>query len=128
MGWTRSIQSEMRNALVFRRRGWEDNTETNLKETGYDVVYWMQVAQDGIEWWTLMETLVNLWVPQKDDNFLTDLATASLFRTGSAIKCYSAGARSTTVLTSLESSAERRNKCGGGGGVRWAATVLRFVT
>jgi len=54
---TRSMHGDMRNLykilveipegkklLERHGRGWEDNIKAGLKETGYECVYWIQVA------------------------------------------------------------------------------------
>jgi hypothetical protein len=32
-------------------------------ETGWDVVGWINVTQDRDQWWALVNTVMNLWVP-----------------------------------------------------------------
>jgi hypothetical protein len=43
---------------------WEDNIETNLKETGRQGVGWIHLAQDRDQWRDVVNTVMNLWVPQ----------------------------------------------------------------
>jgi hypothetical protein len=43
-------------------------------------VNWMHLAQDGDKWQALMNTLMNLWVPLKGENFLTSCVTISFSR------------------------------------------------
>jgi hypothetical protein len=42
---------------------WVDNIKMNLKETGWDGVDWIDVAQDRDQWRALVNTVLNLWVP-----------------------------------------------------------------
>jgi hypothetical protein len=41
----------------------DNNTGMNSRETGWDCVNWMHLAQGGGQWWTLMNTVMNFWVP-----------------------------------------------------------------
>jgi len=42
----------------------------DLRKIGWEVVYWMPLAQDRNKW-ALVNTILNLWVPLKVKNFLT---------------------------------------------------------
>jgi hypothetical protein len=42
---------------------WENNIRMDLRETGWEGVDWMQLAQDRDQWWALMRTAMNLHVP-----------------------------------------------------------------
>jgi hypothetical protein len=53
------------------RRSWEDNIRTDLREIGWKGVDWMHVAYDRDQWRVLVNTIINLRVPQKAGNFLT---------------------------------------------------------
>jgi hypothetical protein len=39
------------------------NIITDLKKIGWEVVEWMCLAQDRVQWRTLVNTVMNLWVP-----------------------------------------------------------------
>jgi len=41
----------------------EDHIRKDLRETGWEGVNWMNLAQDKGQWWTLVNTVMNLWVP-----------------------------------------------------------------
>jgi len=43
----------------------------NFREVWWEGVDWMQLAQDRDQWWTLVNTPMNLWVPWKAMSFLT---------------------------------------------------------
>jgi hypothetical protein len=44
------------------RRGWKDTTriKSHLNETGLDNEMWMKLAQDYVQWQTLLLTVLNL--------------------------------------------------------------------
>jgi hypothetical protein len=44
------------------RRSWDDNITTDLRGTTWEDVEWRHVAQDRDQWWTLVNTVMNLWV------------------------------------------------------------------
>ena len=45
------------------RRRWVDNIRMDLQEVGCGYVDWIGLAQDRDRWWTLVSTVMNLWVP-----------------------------------------------------------------
>jgi hypothetical protein len=49
----------------------EDNIRTDLREIGWEIVNWVHVAQDNDQWRALENTVMNLRVPLKGENFLT---------------------------------------------------------
>jgi hypothetical protein len=48
----------------------------DLKGTGQDSVNWIHLTQDRDQWWALMTTVMNLWVPLNPGN-LTEQLLAS---------------------------------------------------
>jgi hypothetical protein len=60
-------------ALVWRPKGerelgrprhrWEDNIKMDLKKLGIDGAKWVQLAQDRVQWWAFVNTVMNLRVP-----------------------------------------------------------------
>jgi hypothetical protein len=67
---------EMRNAyrILMREPGgrrplgrprcrWVDNIKMNLREIGWDGMDWIELAQDRDRWRSLVNTVMNLWVP-----------------------------------------------------------------
>jgi hypothetical protein len=50
---------------------WEDNIRLNLRETGWEGVDWINLAQDRFHWQVLVNMEINLWAPGKLGNFLT---------------------------------------------------------
>ena len=46
------------------RRRWEDNIKMDLQEVGGGFGAWKELAQDRDRWRTLVNTVMNLWVPK----------------------------------------------------------------
>jgi hypothetical protein len=42
------------------RRRWEDNIKTNLKKTGCEGTDWIRRPQVGVQWWTFVNTVIEL--------------------------------------------------------------------
>jgi hypothetical protein len=55
---------EDKRPLGRPRRRWEDNIRTGLRELGWEDVDWMYRAQDRDQWLALLNTVMNLGVPQ----------------------------------------------------------------
>jgi len=47
-----------------------NNIRMDLKEIVREGVDWVHVAQDRDQWWDLVNTIINLWVPLKAENVL----------------------------------------------------------
>jgi hypothetical protein len=45
------------------RRRWVDNIKMNLRETGWDDIDWIDLAQDRDQWRALVNSRMNLRVP-----------------------------------------------------------------
>jgi hypothetical protein len=45
------------------RHKWEDNIKIYHKKIGLDVADWIHLAQHRDQWWTLVNTVMNLWIP-----------------------------------------------------------------
>jgi hypothetical protein len=54
---------EGKRPLGRPRRRWEDNIKMDLRKTGIDGVSWIQLAQDRVQWWACVNTVMNLRVP-----------------------------------------------------------------
>jgi hypothetical protein len=54
---------EGKRPLGRPRQRWEDNIKVDLSETGTDGANWIQLAQDGFQWWDFVNMAMNLWVP-----------------------------------------------------------------
>jgi hypothetical protein len=44
-------------------RRWEDNIKIDLQEVGRKGMDWFYVAQDRNSWRTLVNAVINIWVP-----------------------------------------------------------------
>jgi hypothetical protein len=53
------------------RLRWEDGVRMDLKETGWEVVDWIHLAQDMDHWRAVMYIIMNLRFPQNAGNFLS---------------------------------------------------------
>jgi len=51
---------EWKTPLGEYRRGWEDNIKMVLRERECENLYWIFLAQDRDNWWTLMNTVMDL--------------------------------------------------------------------
>jgi hypothetical protein len=56
-------KSEGKRPLGKPRRKWEVKIKTDLRETGWEVVDWINLAQDSVQWLTLVNTVMNLRFP-----------------------------------------------------------------
>jgi hypothetical protein len=45
------------------RHRWEGNIKLELREIEIDVANWIQLAQDRVQWWACVNTMMNLQVP-----------------------------------------------------------------
>jgi hypothetical protein len=52
-----------KRSLGRQRRRWECNIKMDLKETGWDGMDWIDVAQDRDQWRALVNTVMNFRVP-----------------------------------------------------------------
>jgi hypothetical protein len=44
------------------RHRWEDNSKLGLREIGVDGTNWIQLAQNRVQWWASVNTVMNLRV------------------------------------------------------------------
>jgi hypothetical protein len=54
---------EGKRPLGRPRRRWVDNVKMDLKEVGWDGVYWIDMARNRDQWRALVNTVLNLRVP-----------------------------------------------------------------
>jgi hypothetical protein len=54
---------EDKRSLERPRRRWEDNIKMDLREIGIDGENWIRLAQDRVEWWAFVNTVLNIRVP-----------------------------------------------------------------
>jgi hypothetical protein len=62
---------EGRRPLVRPRRRWEDNIKMDVRDVGCGGIDWIDLAQDRDRWRALVNTVMNLRVPQNAGNFLS---------------------------------------------------------
>jgi hypothetical protein len=62
---------EGKRPLGRPKRRWEDNIKTDLREIGWEVMDWMHLAQDRVQWRDLVKMSLKFWVPYNAVNFLT---------------------------------------------------------
>jgi hypothetical protein len=53
---------EEKRPLGRPRRRWDDNIKLDLKEIGIDWANWIQLAQDRVQWWDFVSTVINFRV------------------------------------------------------------------
>ena len=69
MGDTRGVfrilvwKPEGKRPLRRPRRRWEDNIKMDLQVIECGVMEWIELAQDRDRWRTLVNAVMNLWVP-----------------------------------------------------------------
>jgi hypothetical protein len=56
---------EGKRPLGRPRRRWEDNIKMDLREIGIDGANWIQLAQDRVQWWVFVNTVMNLRVSSR---------------------------------------------------------------
>jgi hypothetical protein len=49
----------------------------DLREIGWEVLYWTHLAQDKDQWWALVNMVINLQIPWKAGNFFTSWVSIS---------------------------------------------------
>jgi hypothetical protein len=54
---------EGKRPLGRPRLRWKDDIKRDLREIGIDVANWIQLAQDRVQWWAFVNTVMNLRVP-----------------------------------------------------------------
>jgi hypothetical protein len=54
---------EGKRPLGRPRRRWVDNIKRYLREIGWDGMDWIDLAQDRDQWRTLVNTVMNFWIP-----------------------------------------------------------------
>jgi hypothetical protein len=54
---------EVKRPLGRPKCRWEDNIKMDLREVGIDGANWIRLAQDKVQWWAFVNTVMNLRVP-----------------------------------------------------------------
>jgi hypothetical protein len=53
------------------KRRWADNIGMDLRDTGWEDVDWMHLAEDRVQWKALVNTVINIRISYMAGNFLT---------------------------------------------------------
>jgi hypothetical protein len=61
-------------------RRWVDNIKMGLREIGWDGIHWIDLAQDRNQWRALVNTVMNLRVPENAGKFLSSCRIGSSSR------------------------------------------------
>jgi hypothetical protein len=61
--WILVVKPEGKRQLGRPRCRWEDNIKMDLREIGWGVMDWTDLAQDRDQWKTLVNMVMNLRVP-----------------------------------------------------------------
>jgi hypothetical protein len=69
--WSFGGGTEGKTPLGRCRHRWEDNVKTCLKEVAWELMDWLNLAQDRDKWWALVIAVMNFQVPSYVRNFLT---------------------------------------------------------
>jgi len=56
---------ERKRPLERPRRRWDDNIKLDLREIGIDGANWIRLAQDRVQWWAFVSTVMNLRVHKR---------------------------------------------------------------
>jgi hypothetical protein len=54
---------EWKGTLWRNRRKWENNIRMDLKEILSEDVDWIHLAHDRVQWWAVMNTVMNFRIP-----------------------------------------------------------------
>jgi hypothetical protein len=73
-------RTEGKRPLGRPRRRWEDNIKMDLGEIGIDGANWIRLAQDRVQWWAFVKTVMNLRVPKESGIFFDELSNNQLFK------------------------------------------------
>jgi hypothetical protein len=71
---------EGKKPLGRPRRRWVDNIQMDLREIGWDGMDSIDLAQNRDQWRALMNMVMNIWVPQNAEKFLSSCTIDSFSR------------------------------------------------
>jgi hypothetical protein len=54
---------EGKRPVVRQRRRWVNSVKMDLREIGWDGMGWINLSQNKDQWRTLVNTIMNLWLP-----------------------------------------------------------------
>jgi hypothetical protein len=73
-------KAEGKRPLGRPRRRWVDNIEMDLRDIVWGGIDWIDVAQDRDQWRALVNTVMNLRLPQNFGKFLSSCETGDFLR------------------------------------------------
>jgi hypothetical protein len=73
--WERQKETDQR-----QRRRWVDNINMDLREIGWGGMEWSDLAQDRDQWRALVNTVMNVRVPQNAGKFSSSCTTGDFSR------------------------------------------------
>jgi hypothetical protein len=62
---------EGKRPLARTRRRWEDNITMDPQEVGWGAMEWIILVQERDKWRTVVNWVMNLWVPKNEVNVFT---------------------------------------------------------
>jgi hypothetical protein len=71
---------ESERQLGRPRRSWEDNIKMDLREIGIDGENWIRLAQDRVQRWDFVSTVINLRIPYRREAVFDKLSDNQLFK------------------------------------------------
>jgi hypothetical protein len=71
---------EGKRPLGRPRRRWVDNIKMDIRDTGWDGMDWIALAQDRDQWRALVNTVMNLQIPKNDGKFLSSCTIGGFSR------------------------------------------------
>jgi hypothetical protein len=54
---------EGKRSLGRPKHRWEDNIRMNLSKISWENMHWTHLAQNRDQWWDLLNTVTNFWIP-----------------------------------------------------------------
>jgi hypothetical protein len=71
---------EGKRLLGRTRCRWQGNIKMDLREMGIDGANWIRLAQDRVQWWAFVNTVMNLRVSYRKQDIFDKLSDNQLFK------------------------------------------------
>jgi hypothetical protein len=65
-------EREERRQVCKRRHSWEGNIKMYLKEIWYDILNWIEMAEDWVQWCAVVSMVMGLRIPENAENSLAN--------------------------------------------------------